>query len=273
MKSIGSAWRSGLTDGIADAHRGGEGTTPGGHKMRFTWKSALLLCLGTAAGAAQSPQVAIAGSAIPQFAQPLPLLSVHSQARAPNIIATAIGSQPLTLTMCEFKSHVLPPGTFAPGAQPETWTWGYVLGSTCPTTVQESYFGPVIVNTRGAPTEIQFVNNLGTTATTNVLAYKYSTDQTLHWADPQSPQQDGIANFCHMMGGIPGFGSVCAQNYDGAIAAVPHLHGGEVPSEIDGGPSSWFTSDGLHQGHTFYSKAGAQPNAAIYRYPNGQQAA
>jgi spore coat protein A len=241
--------------------------------MQSFFKVALALCLAAGAEAAQSPQVPIAGSAIPQFVQKLPLISVHSQAQPPNTIVTAIGSQPLTLTMCEFKSHILPPGTFAPGVQPETWTWGYVVGNTCPTTVQETYLGPVIVNTRGAPTEINFVNNLGNTATTNVLAYKFSTDQTLHWADPLSPQQDGVSNMCNMMGGIPGFGTVCAQNYDGPIAATPHLHGGEVPPEIDGGPDSWYTSDGLYKGHAYYSKAGAAANASIYRYPNGQQAA
>jgi len=40
---------------------------------------------------------------------------------------------------------------------------------------------PVIVATRHQPTEIKWVNNLGSADTTNVLAYKYSTDQTLHW--------------------------------------------------------------------------------------------
>jgi spore coat protein A, manganese oxidase len=239
----------------------------------------VLLCAAAGAHAVQSPQMPIAGSAIPQFAQPLPLLSLHSQAVAPNVIDTRLGSQPLTLTMCEFRSHVLPPGTFVKGRQPETWTWGYVVGDTCPTGVQETYLGPVLVNTRGVPTEINFVNKLGTTATTNVLAYKYSTDQTLHWADPLAPQQDGVANMCNMMGGIPGFGSLCAQNYDGPIPAVPHLHGGEVPPELDGGPDAWYTSDGVYRGHDYYSKASfsqtglpVAPNASIYRYPNTQQA-
>jgi hypothetical protein len=219
--------------------------------MKHVSKVLAALCLATGAQAAQTPQVPIAGSAIPKFVQPLPLLSVHSQAQAPNTIVTAIGSQPLTLTMCEFKSHVLPPGTFVAGVQPETWTWGYVVGNTCPTTVQETYLGPVIVNNRGAPTEINYVNNLGSAATTNVLAYKYSTDQTLHWADPLAPQQDGLVNMCNMMGGIPNFGSVCASNYAGPVAAVPHLHGGEVPPELDGGPDAWYTSDGLYKGHGY----------------------
>ncbi len=40
----------------------------------------------------------------------------------------------------------------------------------------------MIVNERGlGSTDIKWVNDLGDTATTQVLAYKYSADQTLHW--------------------------------------------------------------------------------------------
>ncbi len=50
----------------------------------------------------------------------------------------------------------------------------------------------MIVATRGMPTEIKCVNDLGTTATTNVLAYKNSTDQTLHWADPLNGEMNDV---------------------------------------------------------------------------------
>ena len=53
------------------------------------------------------------------------------------------------------------------------------------------------------------------------------------------------------------FGSPAAQNYAGPIPACVHLHGGEVPPELDGGPDAWFTSDGCAKGHGFYSKDGA----------------
>ena len=245
------------------------------------------IALPALAFAAPSPQVPIAGSAIPQFAQPLPLLSVQTAGAPNNVIDTRVVTGPLKIRMCEFRTHVLPPNTFVVGQQPETWTWGYIVGDTCPTGVQETYLGPVLVNTRGNPTEINFVNALGDTTNTNVLAYKYSTDQTLHWADPLALQQDqpmplnsGFANYCNMVGGIPGFGTSCSLNYSGPIAAVPHLHGGEVPPEIDGGPDAWFTSDGAHKGHGYYTKlffsgdgTPVASNAAIYRYPNGQQAA
>ncbi len=85
---------------------------------------------------------------------------------------------------------------------------------------------------------------------TNVLAYKYGTDQTLHWADPLN----GEMNMWNHMAMPPDLGSEGAANYDGPIPACVHLHGGEVPPELDGGPDAWFTSDGAYVGHGFYSK-------------------
>lgn len=215
--------------------------------------------------AAKSPQIPIAGSAIPQFVQPLPTLSV-----AGGTINTVMGNAPLTITMCEFNTQVLPP------PMPPTRTWGYIVGTACPTTTQDTYLGPVIVNQRAttaipSPTSITWVNNLGTTATTNVLAYKYSTDQTLHWADPLNMGM----NMCNHMAMYPMFGDPCSLNYGEAMAApipaVTHLHGGEVPAELDGGPDAWFTSDGMYQGHGYYS-FGVPGNSATYNYPNTQEA-
>jgi spore coat protein A len=234
------------------------------------------LAMAATASAVQSPQIPLAGGAIPQFVQPLPVLSVSSFPGHPagsSSIATAMGSQPLTIRMCEFWANVLPPGTFAPGVQPKTRVWGYIQGNQCPPNgpndpALDTYTGPVIVSTRGVATPITFVNDLGATDTTQVLAYKYSTDQTLHWADPLG----GGMNMCNHAPGFPAFGSDCAQNYAGPIPAVVHLHGGEVPPELDGGPDAWFTSDGAYQGHGYYSFAGAASNEAIYKYPNTQEA-
>jgi FtsP/CotA-like multicopper oxidase with cupredoxin domain len=223
--------------------------------------------------AAQSTQIPLAGSAIPQFMQPLPLLSVQTG----GTINTVPGNTPLTINMCEFDAKILPPGTFAVGAQPMTRVFGYIVGS-CPTTLQDSYIGPVIVNQRAgatpSPTSITWVNNLGTGASTNVLAWKYSTDLTLHWADPTGILAAGVpeSNVCYKNGGIPLYLSDCAQNYTGPIPAVVHLHGGEVPPELDGGPDAWYTSTGI-KGHAYYTFGTPGVNEAIYNYPNTQEAA
>jgi spore coat protein A len=256
--------------------------------------------------AAQSPQIRLPGSMIPQFIQPLPLLSV-----AGGTMATVLGNQPLTLTMCEFDANMLPPGTpLAAGATGTTRVWGYIVGNTCPSTPQDTYIGPVVVNERELfdtcnlisstctnhedidcstdtdcriPTSITFVNNLGSAATTQVLAWKYSTDQTLHWADPLN----NGANMCNHMPMYPAYLDPCSINYgevydpnpnnprtftNAPIPAVPHLHGGEVPPDLDGGPDAWYTSDGAYHGHAYHTFAGAPANAATYKYPNTQEA-
>jgi FtsP/CotA-like multicopper oxidase with cupredoxin domain len=159
--------------------------------------------------------------------------------------------------------------------------WGYIVGDACPAAgpndpALDTYLGPVLVNQRRSATDgstdVTFVNALGTvntgTATdTQVLAYKYSVDKTLHWANP-------FNDMCAHMSMFPAFGSPCAQNYAGPIPAVPHLHGGVVPPELDGGPDAWFTSDGNYIGNGYYSRDGySNKNYAIYNYTNTQDAA
>ncbi len=200
--------------------------------------------------------IPLPGNKIAQFVDPLPDLHLNA--------TTA-----LELEMREFPSMVMPTG-FVPavGTYNGTYVWGYLdrLGDSAinmpPQIVSDmpvladipSYIGPVVLATRGGPTEIKFVNKLGATPT-NVQAWDTSTDRTLHWADPLA---DGMQT----------------TNYSGPIPAVPHLHGGEVPPELDGGPDAWFTSDGQHIGHAYHSKDGiALQNYAIYRYPNSQEGA
>ena len=222
----------------------------------------LLIPLGSAISArAAGAQTPLAGSAIPRFVDPLPLLSV-----AGGPIETVIpGTSEITLTMREFRANVMP-STFVPanGQYRGTWAWGYRLGTSPPVQPTGSYLGPVIVATRGVPTQIRFVNNLGSTAGSNLLAWLNATDQTLHWADPLNDGENMCAHGMEM--------DYCSQHYSGPIPAVPHLHGGEVPPELDGGPEAWFTSDGAHHGHSYYTRPGAASNEVIYRYPNSQEA-
>ncbi|MBI5033267.1 MAG: multicopper oxidase domain-containing protein [Chloroflexi bacterium] len=212
--------------------------------------------------AAQSPQLPLAPNKIPQFVDPLPTLA------SPGGIASTTGNS-LEISMQEFESYILPTGTFGPGVRTKTWVWGYRLGQAPVSGTPETYLGPAIIATRGAPTEIKFLNNLKSGADTNVLAWKYSSDQTLHWADPLNDEM----NMWNHMAMPPAVGSAGAQNYAGPIPGVVHLHGGEVPPVLDGGPDAWVTSDGLKRGHGFYSKDGATTgNYHIYRYPNSQEA-
>jgi spore coat protein A len=242
--------------------------------------------LGHGALAAPSTQTPIAGGSIPQFKEALPRLSVQPGGTIATFDATSTSTvAPLQISMCEFRSQILPKAAFGP-----TWVWGYVVGNTCPaaTEVRDTYTGPVLVNLRNVATNIRFTNALPTVDQTNVLAYKLSTDQTLHWADPLGAE----SNMCHMASGdppqagvgIPAPGSECSLNFGESprgvfnpvgIPAVPHLHGGEIPPVLDGGPDAWFTSAGGLKGHDYYTNplVPVGPNEAVYSYPNTQSAA
>ena len=112
------------------------------------------------------------------------------------------------------------------------------------------------------------MNALGNTADSKVLAWINSTDQTMHWADPLNGETDQCAE--NVEPDKPPVGE-CSEHYSGPIPAVAHLHGGEVPPVLDGGPDAWFTSDGKHHGHAYYTRTGLAGNEAIYRYPNVQE--
>jgi FtsP/CotA-like multicopper oxidase with cupredoxin domain len=224
---------------------------------------ALAFLSGGPALADGDEQIPLSPTAIPQFVDPLPGLAI------------ADGTQPVTLTMCEFKANVLPTGTFAPGVAPETWVWGYIVGTECPSTTRNTYLGPVIIAQRNLPTMMTFINNLGYVSTSHLLAYKNSTDQTLHWADPLNKEANACSEESIDNEGMPPVGE-CAEHYDGPIPAVVHLHGGDLPPVLDGGPDALFTSDGLYQGHGYYSfpgTGGPGSNMAVYRYPNNQEPA
>ena len=203
------------------------------------------------------PVAALDGGTISQFVDPLP-----------NLHTITAGQSQIELHMNEFQYNMLPTG-FKPqsGNYSGTWVWGYQEPTQ---TVFPSYIGPVVVATRGTPTQIKFVNNLGATTTTKIAAYKNSTDQTIHWADPLN---NGANAGAHSV--VPGAPPVSPwnKNYSGPIPAAPHLHGGETPPVIDGGPMEWFTSDGKYHGPTYYSGPGGGGNSIVFRYPNSQEAA
>ncbi|MGE5894575.1 MAG: copper oxidase, partial [bacterium] len=207
---------------------------------------ALSLVLSGSALAAQGTP--LPGKMIPQFVDPLPVLDFEGGTGLKTIIA--VEDEEIKLHMLEFQANMMP-STFVPaaGTYTGTWVWGYLESPTAPITAQGTYLGPVIVATRNIPTQIRFVNSL--TATN--IAWRDWTDQTLHWADPFNT-------------------GMSMDHYMGPIPAVPHIHGGDVPPVLDGGPDSWFTSDGIH-GHAYYAGtdvvgSGANPAAAnesIYR--------
>jgi FtsP/CotA-like multicopper oxidase with cupredoxin domain len=247
-------------------------------KRKPPWKAilfggvSLMFLTALSAGSALAQQTPLAGSELDQFQDPLPVLDA-SGAGNHTIQTVLAGTSQMVVNMKEFRANMLP-HTFVPeggGPYDGTWVWGYVMDGTDTTGIRETYTGPVVVATRGIPSEFKFVNDLGDAMNTNVLAYKESIDQSLHWANPFS-----VARYISFSGesdpsGLEWVGN--PNHYEGPIPAAVHLHGAEDPAAIDGGPESWFTSDGQH-GKAFYSKDGnTNGNYTIYRYPNVQEAA
>ena len=209
---------------------------------------ALAVGVAWAPPAAAQVQTPIDPNLIPKFVNELPLLG-------PTGLPVLDGTTPSMLSICEFQTQILSPGTpLDPGATGDSWVWGYQIGDTCVPNPGHSFIGPVVVAQRGVPTNLTFINQLGESMDTNVLAYKLNTDQTMHWADPLNAEENLCSEQLSKMtyGGFPQ--GECANNYDGPIPAAVHLHGGEIPPNLDGGPDSWFTGDGAYRGHGFYTR-------------------
>src|SRR5512138_2678958 len=144
----------------------------------------LVFAVGATAMAAPPPppvQSPLNPTKIPQFVEPLNTLS--------NAMFQIATGTPIDVSICEFQANILPAGTpvtgAVPGVAPPTWVWGYQVGNTCvPGLANHSYLGPVVIATRGTPTQMTFHNQLPDTYVSNVKAYTTSTDPTLLWGDP-----------------------------------------------------------------------------------------
>ncbi|MBV9173514.1 MAG: multicopper oxidase domain-containing protein [Chloroflexi bacterium] len=109
--------------------------------------------------------------------------------------------------------------------------------------------GRTVEAIKGAATTVHYANNLPNDP---VLRKYLTTDQTLHWADPL--RQGHLTT-----------------PYTGPIPTVVHQHGAEDQSTSDGAPEAWFTNNGLH-GPGYFSLTPTAANAAVYQYPNRQEA-
>ncbi len=180
----------------------------------------------------QIPQTPLLGGAIPKWADPLP-----------HFAGARVTGTNITVSMEEFGQQVLPAGFGS------TTVWGYKVGGA-----PALYPGFTVEATRGFPTTMTYVNNLPVSG--SPVQQLITVDQTLHWANPLGLPMDNAGRM---------------QPYAGPPPAVVHLHGGEVPSDYDGGPDQWFTPNGLH-GLGYRSAVAGQTNAATYIYPNAQEA-
>ena len=185
---------------------------------------------------------------IPQFVDPMPHFAAGLRVNAKaggNLLVKAVPVRQIALST----GTVLATGTIGvtPGVGLGSYQ-GYAISKDNGAT-----FGPgmwpaqTIEAQQGFPLTVQYRNDLYgmTYANFNILA-----DQTL------------------MMNGYPVNGNILTDPYTGPIPMSVHLHGGEIPSNSDGGPTAWFTPGYAIQGPGFAAQA-----SSLCTYPNQQEGA
>ncbi len=219
-----------------------------------------------------SPQTALSGNDVPQFAEALPTLA-----------GTRVnGTATVSSDMEEFQQKVLPAqfyprtGRFAAG----TFLWGYNLNHLGP-----SWPSRTVEAQRNTATTVIYTNSLSqANGSPPVLQQFLTQDLTLHWADPigtsannhcvQGDENGGdtftdagevATNDAGVIGGTQStLSPACQVPYVGPVPTVPHLHGGEVLSAFDGHPDAWFTPGFGIKGPAYVTNT--------YNYPNQQEA-
>jgi FtsP/CotA-like multicopper oxidase with cupredoxin domain len=185
------------------------------------------------------PQTPLPGAGVTQFVTPVP-----------TFVGKRVSGSSLQVGMQEFQQFVLPNSFYSSlsdGFRNGTYLWGYAVGTG--SGAAPRWPGATVEVRRGSPVTVKYVNNLPTSPSLR----KYLTvDQTIHWANP--------------LGSAMSF-----SPYTGPWPTVVHLHGAEDQSTSDGVPEAWFTNNGLHgKGYSTFTPTSG--NAAVYNYPNGQQA-
>ena len=181
---------------------------------------------------------------IPQFIDPMPHFAAGLR-----INAKAGGS--LLIKAVPVKQVALPNGTVLPngsiiGTTPNAGLGNYLAYEIWQNGKKGIAMWPAqtIEALAGNELKIQYENDLDnlTYADFNIMA-----DQTL------------------MMSGYP-ISDQMTEPYAGPIPMVTHLHGGEIPSNSDGGPSAWFMPGNSLTGPGFPSET-----ANVCTYPNKQE--
>lgn len=204
-------------------------------------------------------QIPLNPKAVPQFVDPLPhFAGLRVDASGGNL---TISYEP-TKQVAVSTGTILATGTVGP-LTPNVGLanfWGYKVSNGTVTT-PPNWPAFTIEAQKGIPVNVTYENNLIDPVTSVPLTYanvNLYADQTLHWADPL--KEGMMATPPNMMN---------MQPYTGPIPVSPHLHGGEVPSESDGGPDAWFTPGYAITGPSW----GIGGTDETYYYPNSQEEA
>jgi FtsP/CotA-like multicopper oxidase with cupredoxin domain len=231
----------------------------------------LMLVLGSGVSAAKlSPQTPLDATTIPQFVENMPDFSTLGRVN---------GDAGYTVRSEEFQQRILPAAFYAALPAPftkGTMVFGYGIDSAgrhYPAAQKGLYPGYTVVVHRYHLAVAAYKNDLVpapnapapfTNAKGPSLENLLTQDQSIHWANPKNTpmmmMRDG-----KMIG--------TQAPYLGPLAAVSHLHGAEVPSAYDGGPTQWWVpgAEGTIAKPTAKGTRGADFVSSTYRFPNPQE--
>lgn len=245
----------------------------------------LLGAFGSARASTLVTQTALPGDCIPQFKVEMPVFGPAGD--IPRV--DALRHPLLTVKMREVGQTVLPDplkvkyplkdslGNPCPNLifrHTRVWTYETSDSLTKKILGPANWPGVTLKATRFVPTVVKYENELpafdraharGMSFADGLVQGLLTVDQTIHWADPLNlmcapvdcTRPENAAN-------------ACCKPFGGRPPTVPHLHGAEVPSAFDGGPTAWFTADGgKGSGYSTLGRPG--DGEAIYLYNNTQE--
>lgn len=246
------------------------------HLWLFLLTGLLVWPVGSSDASSLVTQTALPGQCVPKWRVPLPVFGPAGTIPRVNTSANPL----LTVTMKEINQVVLPQTTFpcpalghsvTPG---KTRVWTYETRNTLTGKLLGPANWPAVTleSKRFSPTQVKFVNSLPTFNSffptgPGLVQGLITVDQTVDVADPLGTS---TANGCSIVPGVPPLDAACMIPYVGPPPAIAHLHGGEVPSQADGGPLGWFTPNGL-KGMLYNSFYNAGPGTQVNLYPNTQE--
>jgi spore coat protein A, manganese oxidase len=245
---------------------------------------ALLGFTGSGNASVMVPQTALPGDCIPKFVVALPVFGPAGITPRVDTLKHPL----LNVKMKEVEQAVLPDPaktSYPKGACPplnyqNTRVWAYETSDELTGKILGMASWPAVTleATRFVPTLVKYENELPAFNFSNIRGSRFSpglvqgiltTDQTIHWADP-----NGVMQYC-MMNAVDctkpqNSDNPCCQPFVGRPPTVPHLHGAEIPSQFDGGPTAWFTADGK-KGATYGTLGHPGEGQATYLYGNTQE--
>lgn len=265
---------SGSPAGTVDAITGGGG--PNDNFITITWtlpkgQQYVSVNYTTAVGSAPSPTVYwknyypfagnIDATTVPQFVDPLPHFAAGLRVDATAggdlwVRSQVVHQKALSTGTPVIDAASQTPTTIGNSAFPNAGLGAYqgyeVAKDAAFTTATIPGMWPAqtIVAKQNVALNVHYSNEIP--VATNYSAFNILADQTL------------------MMNGFPLNGDALTEPYAGPIPMVVHLHGGEVPSNSDGGPTAWFMPKG-YAGPNALGPGFAFEASQLCNYPNAQE--